>query len=277
MIDKKLDHFVNRLTTLEKEHQQLNVTVSHIEDSVSYLSTEYDQLKRQVNRNQKEMQEMAKDIQSYSQVVKNTKTMADDLQSRQMRSNLIFHNVQTTPNENPELIIKDIFKSKLQINEPIHMDRVHRIGNKSNETHDKPRPIVVKFTNYKQHEMVRLSSNKLKGTKIGIQEQFGKAVQEKRRILHQKMMRAREEEKFSKLVFDSLLIENERFRVNSDGNIVKDTSYYPPQETVPSERYYRENHRSHFQDNRQHQTANDTRYHRISPKGNPRGAYHRRY
>ncbi|CAB3979259.1 unc-13 homolog C-like [Paramuricea clavata] len=40
----------------------------------------------------------------------------------------------------------------------------------------KPCPIVVKFNRYQQREDVRVNAHKLKGTKIGISEQFPKEI-----------------------------------------------------------------------------------------------------
>ena len=81
-----------------------------------------------------------------------------------------------------------------------------------------------------------MSSNKLKGTRIGIQEQFSKAILEKRRLLQRKMTEAREKGKFSKLSYDSLIVENQRFRVNNDGNIYRDESYVPPHTRLEHDR-----------------------------------------
>ena len=83
-----------------------------------------------------------------------------------------------------------------------------------NARNARPRPIVVKFTFYKDRELVRLSApTMLSGTSFGISEQYPIEIEEKRRPLYQIAKKARENtENKVKLVRDKLYINGELFK-----------------------------------------------------------------
>ena len=56
------------------------------------------------------------------------------------------------------------------------IERVHRLGPKKPGNEDKPRPIICRFSSYKDKEHVLKHSFKLKGTRFGISEDFSKAT-----------------------------------------------------------------------------------------------------
>ncbi len=147
-----------------------------------------------------------------------------------MRDNLLFTGLPETQNENPERTVRDLIRDKLGINETVHFERVHRVGRQNNERGNKPRPIVAKFASYKQREFVRSRANRLKGTRIGINEQFSREVNNKRRVLYPELKKARQQNKYARLQYDYLIVEDEKFKVDDSGRVFKDTSYHgaPP-------------------------------------------------
>ena len=54
-------------------------------------------------------------------------------------------------------------------------DRVHRLGPRKNNG-DKPRPIIARFSSFKDKEHVLKHSFKLRGTQYGISEDFSKTT-----------------------------------------------------------------------------------------------------
>jgi superfamily II DNA/RNA helicase len=61
------------------------------------------------------------------------------------------------------------------------IERAHRIGR---NRRGNPKPIVVKFLRYPDKELVKRSASKLKGTSIGIVEQFPKEIADTRKSLY---------------------------------------------------------------------------------------------
>ena len=113
-------------------------------------------------------------------VIENTQKLAD-IQDRSMRDNLLFTGIPENSHEDPEHTVKDILQNKLGI-PGVELERVHRIGPYNSNKTNRPRTILAKFSRFKDREMVRKNANKLKGTRIGIHEQFGKETNDRRKI-----------------------------------------------------------------------------------------------
>ena len=94
-----------------------------------------------------------------------------DLKSRSMRDNLAFTNIPEFTNENTEAVLADFLRDKMNIKN-IPFERVHRIRLKNplNIKGKTVRPIVAKFTFFKERERVRTSGRLLAGTNVGMHE-----------------------------------------------------------------------------------------------------------
>ena len=83
---------------------------------------------------------------------------------------------------------KGVFISRTRLHDEImrhiEFDRVHRLGRyKRGQTY--PRPIVAKFTYYKDKEFVRHAAPKtLIGTNISVNEQFPSEIEQRRKVLY---------------------------------------------------------------------------------------------
>ena len=103
-----------------------------------------------------------------------------------MRDNLLFHNVPEDKKENTSDKIYKILEENLQIpdaREKIKIDRSHRVGRKR-DSNRKPRAIVVKFNYFQDWEHIRMNARKLRGTRIGIAEQFPEEIEKIRQTLY---------------------------------------------------------------------------------------------
>ena len=101
-----------------------------------------------------------------------------------MRDNLLFFNVEEEEKENTDEKIFQILEEKLEIPDArnkIKIDRTHRVGRKRNAQR-KPRAIVVKFNYFRDREFIRQNARKLRGTRIGIAEQFPEEIEKIRQL-----------------------------------------------------------------------------------------------
>ena len=71
----------------------------------------------------------------------------------------------------------------------IKIDRAHRVGRKR-DGRRKLRAIVAKFNFFPDREKIRFNAKKLRGTKIGISEQFPEEIEKVRQTLYPEMRRA---------------------------------------------------------------------------------------
>ena len=101
----------------------------------------------------------------------------DDLEQRSRNSCLLIHGVDEQSGENTDSIASNIIKDRLNVSiDELDIQRSHRLGPpdskrplRSNKN-KAPRPIIVKFTNYKKRKEVFSSKKKLKGLGIVISE-----------------------------------------------------------------------------------------------------------
>ncbi|CAB4011268.1 Hypothetical predicted protein [Paramuricea clavata] len=92
----------------------------------------------------------------------------------------------------------------------IKIDQAHRVGRKR-DGRRKPRAIVAKFNFFPDREKIRFNAKKLRGTKIGISEQFPEEIEKVRQTLYPEMRRAKAAKQRVRLVRDKLYINNVEF------------------------------------------------------------------
>ena len=142
-------------------------------------------------------------------------------EERSMRDNLLFFSIPEKENENTESELQGFIAQKLpslKIPKPIHFERVHRIGNPK-KPNTNPRPIVAKFSNYKDREAVRHSAKDLKNSNFGLREQFPAEIVQKRRVLQPKLQEARKQNLHASLHRDTLRVQDKEYKVDKSGRV----------------------------------------------------------
>lgn len=185
-IGKSLEFAHAQIETLQKSNRELSSTVRTLTNQMSTITAENKQLKETLL----------------------------DLQTRSMRDNLIFTGLQETAAENTENVIKDFMKTQLKILPDtvsnITFHRVHRFGKTS--ANNKHRPIVAKFEHFQHKLLIQKSGKELKGTHFGINEQYPKEINERRKVLYPIMKEHRRKDIRASLVVDRLYINGQLFR-----------------------------------------------------------------
>ncbi|XP_041379098.1 uncharacterized protein LOC121391585 [Gigantopelta aegis] len=208
----KLDIIENAISAVKNEVRDLGARVTEVEKSQQFLNSLWEESR---TAHEKHIQaidtELARFQKTLDGVMKDKDRLTEeivDLQSRSMRDNLLFFNIKEGENENRYELIEKVCADKLEISDTLLIDRAHMIGKISP---GRDRPIVVKFSSFRQKEQVRKSSFKLKNTNFGIGEQFPKAVQEKRKLLMPAFKKAREENRSTAVVRDKLYIDGKLY------------------------------------------------------------------
>ncbi|XP_032232508.2 uncharacterized protein LOC116615018 [Nematostella vectensis] len=135
-----------------------------------------------------------------------------DLRTRSMRNNLLFFeffNIPEKNGENPHEVLVNtmIVEMKLQNVDAIELERVNRIGNRKTSS----RPLVAKFLRFQDRERVRKNAHALKGTNIGIAEQFPKEIAHERKVLYPIMKKAKKDGHKVHMVLEKLYINGQRY------------------------------------------------------------------
>ncbi len=108
-----------------------------------------------------------------------------DLKARSMRDNLLFYNMPEQSDENTTAMIHNLLEEKLGFEDAamkIKIDRSHRLGKKK-RGEIKARPIVAKLNYHQDKVPIMRNAKNLKGTAIGISEQFPEEIAGERKRL----------------------------------------------------------------------------------------------
>ncbi|CAB3981030.1 Hypothetical predicted protein [Paramuricea clavata] len=198
--------FTTMMTKLEKL-DAIEADMKEMKHSLEFAHAEIADLKKE-NDTSKANQAKEK-IEKLEQDNTTLRNKIVDLQARSMRDNLLFFNIPERDKENTTEMIHELLETKMEIHDArnkVKIDRSHRIGRKR-ERNQKPRPIVVKFNYHQDREYVQLNTKKLKGTKIGVSEQFPEEIESIRKTLYPELKKARAEGKRARIVRDKLIIE----------------------------------------------------------------------
>ena len=143
-------------------------------------------------------------------------------------------NVQEELEEDIEQLVRSIFFTKMQIPakdvNAIRFERIHRIPTKptSQRSQDRPRPIIVRFSHFQDKEFLKKILKNLKGTHIGVSDDFPKEIDEIHRKLYPVLKSAKQANKRAYFHIDKLIINRQIYRGEETknhpfyGNIMKD-------------------------------------------------------
>ena len=207
-LQEELGEVKNNCSFLTNTIGKLQAELGEVKNACNFLTEETTDLRSQIKINEGNLTSHNK---KQNEVI--SKTV--DLEDRSRRNNLLFFNIPEaskdgrSDNENCEEKIIHILEEKqfFSSDYEIYIDRAHRLGPKRNHETDRPRPIIVRFSYYKDKQKIITNGKKLKGTGIGVSEDFSKATVEE----HKHLRRHAYEAKVTKFVDPKKAILN--FRV----------------------------------------------------------------
>ena len=203
----KMEEIKQRIVCVERE-------LIDVKNSIEFAHAEVKELKEEVEKVKRSDEENKEKIHALEEANQHLLDTVIDLKARSMRDNLLFHNVPEDEKENTSDKIYKILEENLQISdarEKIKIDRSHRVGRKR-DSNRKPRAIVVKFNYFQDREHIRMNARKLRGTRIGIAEQFPEEIEKIRQTLYPEMKKAKAQGHRVRMVRDRLYINNVEFK-----------------------------------------------------------------
>lgn len=230
VLQQKVADTDRNITSINTEVSDIKTKVEEYDRSIHYYSEVCDDIIHTNTDINSKVDDLFKTIASLEKKqselsAEQTKTneKLTDVQWRSMRENLIFYGIPESElnrgmYENCELIIKNFIRMEMNINKDIQFDRVHRLGRYSQQQRY-PRPIVAKFTYYKDKELVRLNAPKtLINSSYMVKEQFPTEMEEKRKLLYGEAKRARQNANNKvRLVRDKLYVNGQEIIPPSEG------------------------------------------------------------
>ena len=164
--------------------------IGELKKTCDFLTEETQVLRGQIKQNETSLEANS---QKYNQLTDKT----TDLEDRSRHSNLVFFNIPKPTleahNENCEDKIRKLLHQMQLFEEyEIPIDCAHRLGRKTNATGTKPRPVIVKFTYFKDKEHIIKNGRKFKDTVVNCSEDYSKNTLEIHKKLWQHAKTAKE-------------------------------------------------------------------------------------
>ena len=214
----ELETYKNRITLLEEENKSLQT-------SLEYSQAEIKELKSiilfidDVNAKQETTNNSSERIE---RELKELHRRHLKLECHSRRGNMKFFGIKERENESSsdtELALRKFMRTKLKIppadEEQICFDRVRRISTRSqsSDRNPKPRPIIVKLTDFQDKVFIKsFIKNLPRGTGFGISDDFPKEVDEIRKKLYPILKAAKREKKAADLNVQKLVIDGALYR-----------------------------------------------------------------
>lgn len=217
-----------------KLDQKLDERFGIIDRNLAGMRQEIDEIKEtQKNHNEilkteekhhHEISDRMREVENYTQDMEAERyTLKEDffkLQSHSMKYNLIFGGIpqtETDENEDTEAVIKDFLKTELEIPgaDTIQFQNVHRLRKR----HDgKPRNIIARFTNYRDHETVRKSvPGKLRlKPQYSVNRQYPSEISDRRKALIPKLKELQRRGIRASLVYDQIMVNGQSYNPTRD-------------------------------------------------------------
>ena len=220
-IQRQIAQIVTKLDKLDGIEKKFG----ELEKAINYLSSEYDDFKKEIKEQNSAIDKCREDLDHDLFKIKELENRVIMAESRSMRDNLIFSNIpEEGINEDPEKQVRELISKTLLIKDDVPF-----------ETQDRTRPIVVKFSRFKDKMNVLRNAFKLKGSKVGINEQFPAEINERRKLLLPRLKQEKSKGNSARLVIDALITPRAKFVVRG-GKVVTDPSFTPRQWHKPQTR-----------------------------------------
>ena len=151
-----------------------------LKDSREFAEKEIERLRGKMTDTTTTIKEHSEDIEFFWNI---------KLEAYTRRENIKIFNVKEESVENTEELIRKLFVTKLQIPNKdvknIRFERVHRIPSRAPDRRSsRPTPVIARFSFYQDKEFVCSFYENLKGTVIGIANDFPREIEEIHKTLY---------------------------------------------------------------------------------------------
>ena len=213
---------VNKIEVQMIEFAALPARITEVEKSAEYISKEYEDLKKDLDEKSVNFKKLES---TTAALVRELDIMREKLivhEQRSMRDNLMFMGIPEVEGiEDTEDVLHGFIQQKLTSitdKRPFNFERVHRLGG-NKQLGANPRPIIAKFSRFKEREEVRTNARDLKNSSYSIRDQFSMDILQRRKILQTKLHQSREQNLYATLHRDTLRVQDKEYKVNKDGKI----------------------------------------------------------
>ena len=213
----EIESLKTRLNSVEEENKQLKDAVNFSKQDITGLKTTQVYLGASVDKNAEEFQSLENEVLMLKRrnIRLEAYTRRESIKIFNMKEDEAASDVST------ESLVRDMFRDKMNISEEdvesIRFERVHRIA--SRKPSSKPRPIIAKFSFYQDKEFVWSFVKNLKGSAIGIANDFPKEIDEIHQKLYPVLKKAKQAKQSAYFKVDKLIINGQVYRGKETENL----------------------------------------------------------
>ena len=231
--DKQLKIIRDDLNTFKLELQSIKTDINGIKDKLHRQRKDMDDIYDECYGLIKSLQTRVDQLENNNKTTHGSQIglsnevleKLDTLEGFSRRNNLIFHGIPgssaTESSIDSERLLRQTLSKHLDLDvNSLLFDRVHRLN-----TSKTPQPIIARLTHFRDKQHLLRQKNKLKGTRIYINEDFTNKVRETRKKLLKFVTELRKKDNPPKanLVFDHIFIDGERFDYDPVRDAIKST------------------------------------------------------
>ena len=195
---KKIDSMTEKVSKHDKSIEDLTKKVEGQSKAIESMRSDARKVKDRVF-------DAEENVKASQVVIENTKVVNKDVQrsvidqrARSMRDNLVFFGIEEKPDEKIDEVVLDFIKKEMKIDATVILVRVHRLKKPQNpsvtyigKNANKPRPIIAKFLDYRQRELVRKARFELRSP-YGVNEDLPREVRDAQTALRGQLEEAKQ-------------------------------------------------------------------------------------
>ena len=222
---EKMNEKLDRVLSACQEIESLKSEIIELRNVVKTLKDSLDTAQENINQLQTELAETMASVKDNSESIDDIDADIEALKRRNIRleaytrrENIRIYNVEEVAEEKTEEVVRNLLVRNLKIPvenvKAIRFERVHRISTSKTKqgSQRRPRSIIARFSHYQDKELVHSFLKNLKGTDIGISDDFPREVEEIHKELYPVLKKAKRDQRKAFFNFDKLIIDGQIYR-----------------------------------------------------------------
>lgn len=198
-----LVEILSEIKKLREEFRAITKEVSTIKEEITKI---HESQRKEKEENGRRMAKAEEEVETLKEKIKNIEEKCNRKDREERKKNLIIRGLKETREEDTKEIIYQLFEEKLGVRPKV--DQATRMGRMRGE--EECRAVKVRFSEVKEKWLVTDKKQKLKGSRIYIDEDYPEEVWEKRKRLIAMAQRIRKEE--GKRVF----VQYDRIKIDGE-------------------------------------------------------------
>ena len=177
----ELSNIYSEIKSINNVIQAQNAEIMHLKTEIASMSLVIENIEKD---RRDDMDDLRQKVHEAGEKTASLAMKVDDLENRSRRNNIIIHGTDEDAKETwsgTEEKVKEFLRNNLQIELQGNIQRAHRLGRVRYD--QKPRPIMVCLSDWKDKDKIMLSTPKLKNTIFSVSEDFSNGTREARRNL----------------------------------------------------------------------------------------------